>query len=231
MDEEQLDITAESLINSSFKNVDVNLRNTITPVHKEINFFYNSLNISLGGQGCGKTTFLMRELIKLGLLKGQHLYSQILYISSGDEDATFLALKHHVSIPIYPINYTDAEEVLQNFLDTRTDIVEHTFLILEDSTFILTKDNSCWNNWFCKLRHLRWTVWLNVHVWRSVNTMLKSQVTCLFIFKGYSREVLQMVHRQTCINVDFLSFWSVYTYIKNRQCLMINNTKQKIKII
>ena len=38
--------------------------NKIQEVHHQIFFYYNSLNIILGKQGTGKTTFIMKELIK-----------------------------------------------------------------------------------------------------------------------------------------------------------------------
>jgi len=218
-------------VQNQFPQLDTRIHNRIEQVHPQINFFYNSLNISIGPQGCGKTTFLCKELIKLSRIQN-HLYNCILYVSAGDTDVTFENLKKCFSIPVFKATYDKFYTTFQEYLKRRDPKdFHHTFIIFEDAGFIFTKDNDEWNNIITRLRHLRCTLWLNLHIWRSVSTMFKTQVTCLFIFKGYSREQVQQMYRQSCVAEDFKFFYVYYTRLEPGQCLKVNNYAQKIATI
>ena len=43
--------------------------NRITKVHEQIFFYYNSFNVLLGKQGTGKTTFIVKKILILNILK------------------------------------------------------------------------------------------------------------------------------------------------------------------
>lgn len=210
---------------------DPNLHNTIEPIHPQIHFKYNSLNICLGKQGVGKTTFMLTELIKLSQLP-DCAYDKIVYITNGDaHDLTFETLKKLVQIPILGLDFNEATTQLVNFFNSREDKTHHTFVIVEDASFLLMKDNPIWVDWVCKLRHMRMTLWINLHVWRSISTMIKTQITTLFIFKGYSKEQLQQMYRQSCVDAEFKALLYMYMTLGERQLLKISNTDGKMLII
>lgn len=218
-------------IQNMFDAKDPRVKNKIEQIHPQIRFYYNSFNICLGKQGCGKTTFLMKELIKLNET-GESLYDRIIYVSNGDVDYTFETLRKLITnIPIYVINYQDITQTLTKYFKTRTDEIHHMFVILEDATFLLMKDSTEWNNWVCKLRHLRMTIWANVHVWRSLNTMIKTQISKVFVFGGYSREQLQQIFRQSAVGTDFKLMWYMYTNRSPDELLEVDNINSNIKLI
>lgn len=210
---------------------DPNVHNTIETVHPQIHFRYNSLNICLGKQGVGKTTFMLTELIKLSELPGC-VYDKIVYITNGGtQDLTFQTLKKLIKIPILGLDFNEATTQLMNFFNTREDKTHHTFVIVEDASFLLLKDNPIWVDWVCKLRHLRMTIWINLHVWRSISTMIKTQITTLFIFKGYSKEQLQQMYRQSCVDAEFKAVLYMYMTLGEREMLKISNIDGKMVII
>lgn len=223
----------KAVVNQLFQNQksDPNVHNTIETIHPQIQFKYNSLNICLGKQGVGKTTFMLTELIKLSELPNCP-YDKIVYITNGGtSDLTFETLKKLVKLPILGLDFNEATTELNSYFNTRTDSIHHTFVIVEDASFLLLKDNPIWVDWVCKLRHLRMTLWINLHVWRSISTMIKTQITSLFIFKGYSKEQLQQMYRQSCIDAEFKAFLYMYQLLGEREVLKVSNTDGKMLII
>lgn len=222
-----------STVNSLFQQAkqDPFVHNTIESIHPQIHFKYNSLNICLGKQGVGKTTFMLTELIKLSELP-DCVYDKIVYITNGDtNDLTFQTLKTLVKLPILGLDFNEATRELSNFFSNRDDKVHHTFVIIEDASFLLMKDNPIWVDWVCKLRHLRMTLWINLHVWRSISTMIKTQITTLFIFKGYSKEQLQHMYRQSCVDADFKAVMYMYMLLQDHEVLKLSNIEGKMNLI
>lgn len=223
----------KTVVSQLFQNQknDPNVHNTIETIHPQIHFRYNSLNICLGKQGVGKTTFMLTELIKLSELPDSP-YDKIIYITNGNtQDLTFETLKKLIKKPIMGLDFNDATTQLMNYFNTREDKKFHTFVIVEDASFLLLKDNPIWTDWVCKLRHLRMTMWINLHVWRSISTMIKTQITTLFIFKGYSKEQLQQMYRQSCIDADFKAVLYMYQTLGPRELLKISNIDGKMMVI
>ena len=219
------------LMQQEFSNLDPRIKNKIERIHPQIDFYYNSFNICLGKQGSGKTTFMMYELIKL--VQIESLYNAVLYISATENDYTFNTLKKLIGnkIPIYHTTFEQSIEELTNYFETYKTGINHIFIIIEDGSFLLSKENKTWYTWICSLRHLRATIWMNLHIWKAINPTLKSQITSVFVMKGYSREQMQYVYRQSCIDKDFSEFFGIYSILKNYQVLGINNIANKVEII
>lgn len=228
------EVAINDAIQNKFDEIrELGMKNTICRIHPRINFYYNSLNICLGKQGSGKTTLLFRELIKLDTLPDQGKYSLIVYVTNGEvQDETFKSLMPLVThIPIRMCQFDCVLEQLQAYFNSRdTDSQDHVFLILEDATFLLMKDNSQWCSWLTRLRHLRMTVWINLHVWRSITTQIKTQVTSVFVAPGFNRQQMQTIYRQNAIaNLDSRSFVAVYMTLHQREWLLIDNVKALAK--
>lgn len=201
-------------------------RNTIARIHKDIRFYYNSLNICLGKQGSGKTTFLMRELIKLSTLPDCGKYECILYVTPSEvTDETLLSLVRLIrNIPVKACSFSDSIDLLTAYFENRENNEKHIFVILEDATFLLIKDNNAWCYWMTRLRHLRMTVWINLHVWRSITTQIKSQITSIFVGQGYTPQQMQVIYRQSCVtNLTSCQFIWYYQQLQRYHFMEINN--------
>ena len=203
--------------------------NRISQIHEQIFFYYNSFNVILGKQGTGKTTFILKEMIKLSNIKS--LYTKILYVSNGDgKDLTYAALKGLIKIPMYCLNFEEATNALEQYYATDNK-GEHIIVIIEDGSFLLEKENEQWGQWICKLRHLKTTMFINLHIWRTLNPMLKTQIGCVIVFKGFSKEIIQRVVSQTSSDCVYQTVLYLYLGMNEDKVLKIDNIKGKISII
>ena len=184
----------------------------ISKISDNINFKYNSFNIFLGKQGTGKTTSILKELMKLSTIKND--YHLIIYVSNNSSDDTFNKLKNYINIPIVKTDYQHLNQQFEQLIklkDTYNKMIDgeieknaeilpelyissfskdrlHTFILMDDAAFVLKNENNPWFKWLCQLRHLNTTVALCLQIWKSINPSLKSQITSINIFKGYSRQ-------------------------------------------
>ena len=106
----------------------------------------------------------------------------------------------------------------------------HTFILMDDAAFVLKNENNPWFKWLCQLRHLNTTVALCLQIWKSINPSLKSQITSINIFKGYSRQQLNFIYQQIAIDVDFNEFMRMYNKLNTRQKLIIDCVEGEIRI-
>lgn len=225
--EEKMDVEEiNQLVDDKLSNIRND--NRIYGVHPQLFFNYNSFNVILGKQGTGKTTFILKEMIKLSKITS--LYKKILYVSESEgNDLTFINLKKMISIPIYVLNFENATIALSKYFEEAHE--EHIIVILEDGSFIFEKKNDKWGQWICKLRHLKMTVFLNVHIWRGINPMLKTQISSVIVFKGFSKEVIQRVISQTSSDCVYQTVLYLYLGMSKKSALFIDNIKGKINLI
>ena len=197
----------------------------ISIIHPQCNIFYNSLNVCMGKPGTGKTCFLMMELMKIATV--EHKYRDVIYIShtDGGKDATFEALKQSISLPVYGVDFWKVTPQLDAYFKKKmadpTD-TSHTMVIVEDATFLFSKPSEMWMNWIIRLRHLRCTMWLNVHQWKSLHMFVRAQITTLFLFPGYSSLEISNMFRQLVTPIAYKDFISRYLQLQGRQVVFIS---------
>ena len=81
----------------------------INKIDNDINFKYNSFNICIGKQSTGKTTSVLKELIKLSL-KNINTYHLVIYFSNNNSDDTFNKLYNYINIPIVKTDYEHLDD-------------------------------------------------------------------------------------------------------------------------
>ena len=240
------------------KLIDYELNNTTRKKHiqiisDQINFKYNSFNIYVGKQGTGKTTSVLKELIKLSTINND--YHLIIYVSDAESDDTLNRLKYYINIPIVKTNYQKFNSQFEQLIkhkDVYNKMVDgeipkdnsilkmlyikdfnkerlHTFILMDDAAFVLNKENECFK-WLFQLRHLNCTVGLCIQLWKNINPSFKSQITSINIFKGYSRQQLNHIYHQIAVNVDFNEFMRIYNKVDYRNKLIIDCVEGEIRI-
>ena len=226
----------------------------ISKISDNINFKYNSFNIFLGKQGTRKTTSILKELMKLSTIKND--YHLIIYVSNNSSDDTFNKLKNYINIPIVKTDYQHLNQQFEQLIklkDTYNKMIDgqipksdemlanlyindfskdrlHTFILMDDAAFVLKNENNPWFKWLCQLRHLNTTIALCIQIWKSINPSLKSQITSINIFKGYSRQQLNFIYQQIAVDVDFNEFMRMYNKLNTRQKLIIDCVEGEIRI-
>lgn len=205
--------------------------NQIKEIHPQLNFYYNSFNIILGKQGSGKTTLFLKEMIRLSVVPSS--FDRILLITNnGMMDMTFLKLKSLIKLPIHVANFEEGTEILKKYFQERDkNSSNHIIVLIEDGSFLLSKDDKQWGDWICRLRHLRMTLFINIHIWRTLNPVYKTQISCVFIFKGFSKEIFQHIFRQTSSDSTKEVGYYMYVTLTQDQILKIDNISGKMSII
>jgi len=227
----------------------------INYIDKDIDFKYNSFNICIGKQSTGKTTSVLKELIKLSL-KGINTYHLIIYVSNNSSDDTFNNLYKYINIPIVKTDYEHIDKQFENLMKLKDeynkmvdgqitknkDILPylyvkdfklkrlHTFILMDDAAFVLKNEKSKWFKWLCQLRHLNTTVFMCIQIWKSINPSLKTQITSIHLFPGYSRQQVNYIYNQICVDMKFEEFYDLYISIPQRHKLIIDLVDTTIRI-
>ena len=218
----------------------------INYIDEDINFKYNSFNICIGKQGTGKTTSILKELIKLNLKEIDNFHL-IIYVSNNSSDDTFNNLYKYINIPIVKTDYEHIDKQIYNqMIDGKIpknpEILQylyvndfshkrlHTFVLMDDAAFVLKSEKSPWNKWLCQLRHLNTTVFMCIQIWKSINPSLKTQITSIHLFPGYSRQQLNYIYNQICVDMKFDDFYDLYVKIRQRHKLIIDLVDMRLNI-
>jgi hypothetical protein len=92
-------------------------RETVRKIHPELNTYYNSINVLVGRQNCGKTYTVLKELIKIGYV--DEITHLLIYVTKDGRanDETYNTLKHLISIPVIFVSQEEAEKVVRTILE------------------------------------------------------------------------------------------------------------------
>lgn len=200
----------------------------ISQIHSELDFYYNSLNICVGKPGTGKTTLLLKQLMILNNVG--HNYGLIIYLSNTNDQFFLNTVKMFNKIPIVQKSFEEGTECLDEYLNNEERNF-HIFVIVEDATGLLEGRNYMWEQWLIKLRHLKMTVWINLHDWISISPKIREQVSCVFICKGFGKQKCGIIFRQLNLPYEAKVIYGIYCQLRDFQYLKIDNIKNKTKII
>lgn len=200
----------------------------ISQIHSELDFYYNSLNICVGKPGTGKTTLLLKQLMILNNVG--HNYGLIIYLSNTNDQFFLNTVKMFNKIPIVQKSFEEGTECLDEYLNNEERNF-HIFVIVEDATGLLEGRNYMWEQWLIKLRHLKMTVWINLHDWISISPKIREQVSCVFICKGFGKQKCGIIFRQLNLPYEVKVIYGIYCQLRDFQYLKIDNIKNKTKII
>ena len=227
----------------------------ISYIDKDINFKYNSFNICIGKQGTGKTTSILKELIKLSM-KNIDSYHLIIYVSNNSSDDTFNNLYKYINIPIVKTDYEHIDKQYEQLIKLKDiynkmidgeiekdkNIFEvlyidnfnlkrlHTLILIDDAAFVLKNEKNKWFKWLCQLRHLNTTIFMCIQIWKSINPSLITQITSIQLFPGYSRKQVNYIYNQICVDMKFDDFYDLYVKIHQKHKIIIDLVETTIKV-
>ena len=73
---------------------------------------------------------------------------------------------------------------------------------------------------------------MNIHIWKSLNSSLKTQISSVYIFKGFNRKKnLRYIFIQLATSIDPRLLEASYYNMNNYQCLWICNENGKANVI
>lgn len=130
---------------------------------------------------------------------------------------------------IYTELCKEAENILINlFVDNFKIKRLHTFILFDDAAFVIGKKDTQLKRWLCQLRHLNFTVFCCLQIFNSIDPKIKSQLSSVWIFKGFSRERLNYIYRQTPNNLTFNEFCEKYFKLKKYQPMIVDTTTGEV---
>ena len=247
-----IDNYIDNLVSKELNN---GLSKHISKINDNVYFKYNSFNICVGPQGSSKTTSVLKELMKLCL--NPHDYHLIIYVTNNDSDDTFNCLLKYINIPCVKTDYKNIDQEFESFIKLKDaynamvdgrierdpDILQalyvddfskrrlHTFILFDDASFIFDqKTKSKFKTYLTQLRHFNTTVFACIHIWNSLDVKLKTQLSSVYLFKGFSRERLQFIFRQLPIDMSFDEFYDIYQRLPRYKKIIIDTTNGNLRV-
>ena len=189
----------------------------------------------------------MKELIKLSL-KNIDSFHLVIYVSNNNSDDTFNKLYNYINIPIVKTDYDHLDDQFMKLIKLKDEYNKmidgeipknksilqclyidnfsrkrlHTLVLMDDAAFVLKNEKSPWFKWLCQLRHLNTTVFLCLQIWKSINPSLKTQITSIHLFPGYSKQQVNYIYNQICVDMKFDEFYDLCVHILQRHKLIID---------
>lgn len=237
------------------KALDNGMPKFIAKIHPEISFKYNSYNIYCGKPGSAKTTFVLKQFMKLSLIK--HDYHLIIYVAGTDSDDTVNSLSQFINIPIMKTTYDKIEDQFNKLIELKEkynsmvdgkikkdkSILEplrvndfskkrlHTIVFFDDATSLLKdKKKKELMQKFTKCRHFNLTVIICIHSWVGIGKMDRDYITSVALYKGFSKDRMRLIHDQLTLDMDFDCFYAKYLELKKYQKLVVDTDDNTVTI-
>ena len=221
----------------------------MTIMHPEVYVRNRSLNLFIGKPGASKTTSICQELIKISALNipENHL---IIWINNTSSDKTVDTYKKYIKIPIIFLDYDTFEGVYPEFLKLKEEYVKmitgkiekdssildalyvdrftskplQTIIVMDDAVSILKDTESYLAKSLYRTRHSNTIFFIALQIWKGITAQLKSIINSVWIFGGFSPQILHHIYNQVSTDVSYEELKYNYDQLKKYQKLIIDNT-------
>ena len=213
IDDEELNHFIDDLVSANQMETDED--SLVVPIHPDIYFKLNSVNLVIGKRGSGKTYTTLREILKLPLLLGEdNPYTQCHYVTDKYDDDTVAKfkplfddkglffnwcatenaftvidsisrLKHVLRDPPEEEGSETFLEQARQVLDCKDERIPHTIVIFDDCMGLFSKDSALSKRLF-ENRQARITYFLLLQDTKGISTTMKANVNSLVLFGGFS---------------------------------------------
>ena len=211
----------------------------MVPIHPEIFVRHRSINLLVGKPGKGKSSAICEELIKLSQINNP-CFHLIIWVNNTGSDQTLNTLKQYIEIPIKQITYEDFDKIYPQFLtikeeynkmirgeiskdpsilnalciDEFTSQPLETIIVLDDAVNILKETDSYLAKSLYKTRHTNCIFFIAIQIWRGITAQLKSVLNSVWIFNGFSQQILHHIYNQITTDYSFDEFKSMYMSVQ-----------------
>lgn len=228
----------------------------MVPIHPEIFIRHRSINLLVGKPGTSKTTSICEELIKLSAL-GIPEFHLVIWVNNTGSDQTLNSLKQYIKIPIKQIDYKDFDRIYPQFLELKEDynkmirgeipkdpaILEplclknfvnkplETIIVLDDAVNILKETDSYLAKSLYKTRHTNCIFFIAIQIWKGITAQLKSILNSVWIFGGFSTQILHHIYNQITTDLSFEEFKSAYLQLQKYKKLICDNITGNLMMV
>lgn len=235
------------------KEVPTEADSTVQPLHPDIWFKLNSVNLVIGKRGSGKTYNTLREIIKLPLLLGEdNPYSQVHYITDKYDDDTvskfkplfdekglffnwcatenaftvidaISRVKHVLREP--PADDPEFVARAREVLNCKDQRIPHSIVIFDDCMGLFSKESQLSKKLF-ENRQARITYFLLLQDTKGISTTMKSNVNSLVLFGGFAPQKFNYLFYQVqSMNLSYAD----YALLDSRQAVCIDFNDNSVK--
>ena len=100
----------------------------------------------------------------------------------------------------------------------------HTLIMLEDATqFMKSKGADYVNDLMTKCRHIQCSFFVIIHYWKALSTNLKSNLSTIYIFNGYSKQQFSYILYQINVNASMNTLYEQYQSLTEHGKLIIDS--------
>lgn len=225
-------------------------------IHPEVFVRNRSINLFVGKPGCSKTTSICQELIKISALNipENHL---IIWVNNTSSDRTVNNYKKYINIPLINLDYETFTNAYPKFLKFKDDYNKmisgqipkddsildalyikqfttnplQTIIVLDDAVNILKDTESCLAKSLYRTRHSNCLFFIAIQIWKGITAQLKSIINSVWIFSGFSPQILHHIYNQITTDESFDEFKNKYNMIDKYEKLIVDNISGKSIII
>lgn len=233
-----IDDEVDELISSETK--EASQDELVSSIDDEIFFRHNSVNLICAHRGAGKTHSILREILKCCLL-GHDEYTQLFYINSKQYDDTVQKLKPLLEKYIQ-FNWVETKDALQllntleygkanmeepqfreslNAQHLDPNEIPHTYILFDDCAYLLSKPSELLKKLF-QTRQARLTVFLMLQDPQSISVSAKSNLDCIVLYGGFSRQKFNVLFYQLP-GIEGFNY-ETYSRLRNHDCVIIDFT-------
>ena len=200
------------------------------------NTYVNSVNVFVGRQRTGKTYTAIKEIIKITRKDPQtHL---LVYVNKDGKpnDDTFERTRDLINCSIIYVSYDDSRDYLEKLLEYKRtyNIIKDKHLeqelsqkhfqeLSENLSFMRSRNVDYINDLMTKCRHIQCSFFVIIHFWKALSTNLKSNLSTIYIFSGYSKQQLSYILYQINLNESLKDIYDKYKLLSEHGKLIIDS--------
>jgi hypothetical protein len=199
---------------------------SISALHPDLTFKSNSVNLLIGKRGSGKTTFVMKELIKLSLLGGCG-YTEVFFVTDKEHDDTVEKFRPAIRFPITFVPTKDGEELIAQLTLSKNELrkqgkrVGHTIIFFDDCINLFTKTSPLAKRLY-ENRQALITYILAMQDVHGVSSSMKTNINTLVLFGGFSAAKFNSLFYQVPLPIEKKEFYQKYKDLSPNQYYVIN---------
>lgn len=228
----------------------------MVPIHQEVFIRHRSINLLVGKPGKGKSSAICEELIKISALNLPEFHL-IIWVNNTGSDQTLNKLSKHINIPIKQITYEAFDKVYPQLLSIKEDYNKmirgeipkdysildplcidnftskplETIIVLDDAVNILKETDSYLAKSLYKTRHTNCIFFIAIQIWKGITAQLKSVLNSVWIFGGFSSQILHHIYNQITTDMSFDEFKYMYNSVQKYNKLICDNTSGNLVVV
>lgn len=201
------------------------------PIHPDIWFWHNTVNLVIGKRNSGKTYSTLREILKLFVYdpRNHFRYGRVIYMSDKVSDDT-------VNMFVFPqdANFKWVHDVEENAeaviaaLSSRVRDKLHpeSIVIFDDAMFLFDKKHREIQKKLFENRQAHITYFILLQDPQGINTAMKQNLDFLRVYGGLSKHKYQSLMRQIPSTTDSITSidldYNLYKDLSNHDSVILN---------